>query len=138
MREIICAALLVTGGLFMLLAAVGVVRMPDLFTRMQASTKAATLGASCTLLAAAVYFGELGITTRALATIMFFLITTPIAAHMIGRAAYFIGVPLWEGTIIDQLSGRYNPYTHLLEGPPNNNIKNIPEAENSDRNSKDE
>ncbi len=120
MREILCAVFMVIGGLFMLLAALGIVRMPDLFTRMQASTKAATLGVSCTLLASAVYFGELGITTRALATIVFFLITTPIAAHMIGRAAYFIGVPLWEGTIIDQLSGRYNPFTHLLEGPSKN------------------
>lgn len=120
MREILCVVLMVIGGLFMLLAALGIVRMPDLFTRMQASTKAATLGVSCTLLASAVYFGELGITTRALATIVFFLITSPIAAHMIGRAAYFIGVPLWEGTIIDQLSGRYDPFTHLLEGPPRN------------------
>jgi multicomponent Na+:H+ antiporter subunit G len=116
MRALLAGALLVVGATFMLLAAVGVVRLPDLFTRMQSTSKAATLGVGCVLLAAALHFGELGAATRALAVIVFVFLTAPVAAHMIGRAAYFVGVPLWEGTIQDELRGRYHPSTHELSG----------------------
>jgi multicomponent Na+:H+ antiporter subunit G len=81
------------GSLFMLLAAVGVLRLPDLFTRMQASTKSSTLGVACILLAVAVHFGRLGVTTQAVLVVAFFFLTTPVAAHMIARAAYVSGVP---------------------------------------------
>ena len=112
----ISAALMSIGSLLALLAAVGVLRMPDLFTRMQTATKASALGVSCLILAVAVHFGELGIITRALATIFFIFLTAPIAAHMIGRAAYFNGVPLWKGTIIDELRGEYDLRNHTLSG----------------------
>lgn len=116
MREIVCALLLLSGAAFMLLSAVGILRMPDLYMRMSAATKASTLGAAAMMLAAAVYFGESGITARAVATIIFLLLTAPIAAHMIGRAAYFTGVPLWEKTKFDELAGRYDAETHELSG----------------------
>jgi len=103
MSDIISAALIVIGGGFMLLAGVGILRMPDLFMRMQAATKAATLGAGCMLLAVAVHFGELTVVARALLVIAFVLLTAPVAAHMIARAAYSVGTPLWEGTITDEL-----------------------------------
>ncbi|MEJ2556899.1 MAG: monovalent cation/H(+) antiporter subunit G [Anaerolineae bacterium] len=115
MREIIAALLMFIGAIFMFLAGVGIVRMPDLFLRMSATTKATTLGVSSLLLAMAVYFNELGVTSRALATIVFVLLTAPVAAHMIGRAAYFVGVPLWDGTIVDELQGRYDTQTHILD-----------------------
>jgi multicomponent Na+:H+ antiporter subunit G len=105
--EWVTAGLLVVGSAFALLAAVGVLRMPDLFTRMQAATKSTTLGVGCILLAVAVYFGELGVTARALLTIAFLLLTAPIAAQMIGRAAYVVGVPLWKDTVIDELRERH-------------------------------
>ena len=117
MNEILSSALLLIGATFALLAGVGILRMPDLFTRMQASTKASTLGIGCILGAVAVHFGELAITTRALATMLFVFLTAPIAAHMIARAAYFVGVPLWEGTIIDELRGHYDRRTHRLARP---------------------
>ena len=117
MSEVLSTVLMIVGAAFVLLAGAGVVRMPDLFMRMQAATKASTLGIGFILLAVAVYFGELGVTTRALATITFVFLTTPIAAHMIARAAYFVGVPLWEGTIIDELSGHYDRRTHRLARP---------------------
>jgi multicomponent Na+:H+ antiporter subunit G len=104
--------LMLIGASFLLLAAVGILRMPDLFTRMQPATKAATLGVACMLLAVAVYFGRMGITTRALAGITFFFLTAPVTAHLIGRAAYFVGVPRWEGTVIDELHDKYDPLTH--------------------------
>lgn len=126
MREFIAAILIVIGALFMFLGALGVARMPDLFTRMQSSTKASTLGLGCLFAGAAVHFGTLGVTVRAIAVVIFVFLTQPIAAHMISRAAYFIGVPLWEGTRRDELRGRYDPRTHVLEssregptgGPP--------------------
>jgi multicomponent Na+:H+ antiporter subunit G len=115
MNDLISAVLLLIGAAFLLLAGVGVVRMPDVFTRMQAATKASTLGVGCVLLAVAVHFNELGIIMRALAGIVFFLLTAPVTAHVIGRAAYFLGVPLWHGTTRDELRGRYDLSTHRLD-----------------------
>ena len=86
MNEVLSAALMIVGAAFALLAGAGVVRMPDLFTRMQAATKASTLGIGCIVLAVAVHFGEFGVTTRALATMIFVFLTAPVAAHMIARA----------------------------------------------------
>jgi multicomponent Na+:H+ antiporter subunit G len=116
MTEFLSTALLLAGSAFLLLAAIGLVRMPDLFMRMSAATKGTTLGIGCMLLAVGIYFPGIGITTRSIAGILFFFTTTPVAAHMIARAAYFIGVPLWEGTIRDDLRDRYDPITHALEG----------------------
>lgn len=114
MKEAISAILIILGTVFMVLATMGILRMPDLFMRMSATTKAATLGVILTLVATAVHFNELGITTRALATIVFILLTAPVAAHMIGRAAYFNDVPLWKGTVKDELRGHYDLRTHRL------------------------
>lgn len=114
MSDLVTLVLLFAGAFFLLLAGVGVLRMPDLFSRMQAATKAATLGAGLMLLAVATHFDDLGTTIRAVLVAAFFFLTAPVAAHMIGRAAYFIGVPLWEGTITDELRGRYDMETHTL------------------------
>ncbi|HUU14637.1 MAG TPA: monovalent cation/H(+) antiporter subunit G [Terriglobia bacterium] len=116
MNQTLSAALMIVGATFMLLAAVGIVRMPDLFTRMQTTTKAATLGIGCMLTSAAIYFGTLQVAARALAVIVLVFLTAPVAAHMIARAAYFIGVPLWKGTIRDDLQGQYDLRTRVLEG----------------------
>jgi multicomponent Na+:H+ antiporter subunit G len=118
MHDVISLILMLIGAFFMFVAAVGVVRMPDLFLRMSATAKSATLGAACVLLAAAVHFNDFGIATRAVATIIFLFLTAPVAAHRIGRAAYIKGVPLWEGTVVDELRGRYDAKTHGLAGQP--------------------
>lgn len=118
MSDLLAAALLAIGTAFLLIASIGIIRMPDLFTRMQAATKAATLGIGCVLLAAAFSLGDLGVAIRALLTIGFFLLTAPVAAHMIGRAAYIVRVPLWEGTLADELRGHYEPGTHALLSQP--------------------
>jgi len=119
MREIITIIFIVLGAFFMLVAAVGINRMPDLYLRMSATTKAATLGAGFMLLAALVHFSyDIGVSSRALATILFLLATAPVAAHMIGRAAYFNGVPLWKDSVVDELRGRYDELTHSLASSP--------------------
>lgn len=95
------------GTFFMLVAALGVLRMPDLLMRMHAATKAGTLGAGLLLGAVAAFYAEMSVTMRAGATIVFLLLTAPVAAHMIGRAAYVAGVGLWKGTLLDELRGQY-------------------------------
>lgn len=118
MSEAISGILMIMGAAFMLIAAIGLLRMPDLMMRMHASTKAGALGGGLILLSVAVFFGELGVATRALAAVAFVILTAPVAAHMIGRAAYFIGVPLWEGTMVDELRDRYDPRTQTPPGAP--------------------
>lgn len=96
-------AFLGVGALFTLLAAVGVLRLPDLFTRMQASTKSATLGVACMMVATLTHFGDLAVGARALLVVAALFLTAPVAAHAIGRAAYLRGVELWDGTMFDEL-----------------------------------
>ena len=132
MSDILSALLIVVGGAFMLLAGVGVVRMPDLFMRMQAATKAATLGAGCMLLAVAVHFGELTVVTRALLVTAFVFLTAPVAAHMIARAAYSVGTPLWEGTIADELRGRQQLAGEQTGEGPAESPGLLPQAEGAD------
>jgi multicomponent Na+:H+ antiporter subunit G len=114
MAQNLSAFLMFFGALLMFIAALGVARMPDLFTRMHSSTKSATLGVGLIMLGAAFYFGEFGMTMRAMAIIVFMFLTAPVASHMLGRAAYFAGVPLWEGTLSDALRGHYDRRTHRL------------------------
>lgn len=114
MNEVAISVLLLIGGFFMLIGGIGVVRMPDMFMRMSATTKASTMGVGFMLAGAAVLFGDFAITVRAVLTFVFILLTAPVAAHMIGRAAYFDGVPLWEHTRVDELKGQYDPATHIL------------------------
>ena len=116
--RMISMGLFVVGAFLMFLAGVGLLRLPDIFLRLSAATKASTLGAGFILLAAALYFDDLGTTSRAIATIFFLLLTGPIAAHRIARAAYFDGSPLWQGTVRDDLRGHYDRRTHELEGDP--------------------
>jgi multicomponent Na+:H+ antiporter subunit G len=102
----------------MLIAAIGIVRMPDLYMRLQVASKAVTLGAGCMLLAVAIAFGSWGMTVRAMATVVFFFLTVPVASHLIGRAAYCSGAPMWKGTQIDELRGNYDPVTHAFQSGP--------------------
>jgi multicomponent Na+:H+ antiporter subunit G len=89
--DLIIGFLVLAGSAFAAIAALGVLRMPDLLTRMHAATKAGALGATLVLAAVAVAFGDGSITVRALATIVFLLLTAPIASHVLGRAAYRSG-----------------------------------------------
>lgn len=90
------------GSILVLLAAIGVLRMPDLFTRMQAVTKASTLGLGCLLAAAAVALAESSAVIRAISIGAFVMLTSPVSNHVIARAAYLTRVPLWEGTVAEE------------------------------------
>ena len=93
--------LMLVGGALMLIAAVGLVRMPDLYLRTSASSKGATLGVAALMLATALYFNDLGVASRALAVIVFMMLTAPVAAHMVGRAGYKNGAHFWGRTAMD-------------------------------------
>jgi multicomponent Na+:H+ antiporter subunit G len=117
-RDVVTAALLVFGAGLMLLAAVGVVRLPDLYSRMQSATKASTLGVGCTMLAVAIDSADLAIATRVLMIVAFVFLTAPISAQMIGRAGYYVGVPLWKGTSFDELRGHNGRQASAPEDQP--------------------
>lgn len=78
--------ILVLGACFSLVAAIGVWRLPDLYTRMHAASKAGAVGGGLVLLAAALMCFDVGISLRAMVGIVFLLITTPVGAHMLARA----------------------------------------------------
>ncbi len=105
MIEWLSDGLFIAGGTFGLLAGVGVLRMPDVFTRMQASTKASTLGLGCLLAGVALRNPELSFVARAGSIAAFMLLTTAVAAHVIARAAARSGAPMWAGTVVDERPG---------------------------------
>ncbi|WP_275288759.1 monovalent cation/H(+) antiporter subunit G [Halomonas elongata] len=115
MTEWLVAGLVLVGAVFMCLAALGVLRLPDLLTRMHATTKAATLGISLVMLGVAIHFAEEAVVARAFGIILFIMMTAPVAAHIIGRAGYFVGARLWDGTVKDELKPHYDPLSHRLD-----------------------
>lgn len=114
MTDIIIAIIATIGVLFVLLAAIGVLKMPDLFLRISVTTKAATLGVGLMLIGVIIHFSDFYTTTRSIAIVLFVFLTAPIGAHLIGRAAYIVGVPLWKNNRIDQLEGHYHRLSHDL------------------------
>ncbi|MDQ3034403.1 MAG: monovalent cation/H(+) antiporter subunit G [Myxococcota bacterium] len=102
-REWIVSALVLGGALFMLIAAIGVLRLPDLFTRMQAATKAGAVGLVGIVGAVALSLQRGEVTVLALLLMAFVVMTAPVAAHTIARAGYLNRVPLWKGTQRDDL-----------------------------------
>lgn len=95
MTEIITGILVLLGGGFTFLAGVGILRLPDVFIRMHASTKVGTLGSGLIMAGVAVYLQDANTSFEALLIVLFLLLTAPIGAHMIGRAAMRIGVKPW-------------------------------------------
>ena len=102
----IAAVLLLTGSLFTLTAAIGLLRLPDVYSRMHAASKAGTLGSCVILLALAVVEADLAVATRVAAAIVFFIITAPISAHLLARAALTAAYPLWRGSVVNETDNR--------------------------------
>jgi multicomponent Na+:H+ antiporter subunit G len=94
------------------MAALGIVRLPDALTRMHAATKAGTLGVGLLVVAEVVCYHDLGISLRAATIIFLLLLTTPVAAHLIGRASYLSGVQLSSRTWIDELGASLEDEDH--------------------------
>jgi len=105
MMELLISILLISGGAFAAVAGIGLLRFPDVLMRMHASTKAGTLGVGLSVVSAALFFATDLVTTKAVLIVLFILLTAPVAAHLIGRAAYRTKTPLWEPTVYDDQSG---------------------------------
>jgi len=103
--EVIAALLILIGTFFSFLSAIGLIRLPDVYTRSHAASKSSTLGVLCTLVGTFLYFlitdGYFSI--RLLLGIFFVFLTAPVAAHMICRAAYRSNVKLAEVSVQDEL-----------------------------------
>ena len=99
----VAGALIVVGALFALVASIGLLRLPDLYTRMHAASKAGTLGSCVMLIALAVHAQDPAIAARALAGVVFFLLTVPISSHLLAKAAHSAGYGLWEKSRQDDL-----------------------------------
>lgn len=94
--ELLIVALAAGGVFFGFVAAVGVIRLPDLYTRAHAASKSDTLGAVLSLAAVALVFGADVATVKAVFLVAFMFITNPTAAHAIARAAYDQGIEPWS------------------------------------------
>lgn len=107
--EIIISILLLIGGFLSLVASIGIIRLPDVYGRLHAASKSATLGTMSIMSATFLFFllihGEY--VGKILLTILFVFITAPIAGLMMGRSAYRAGVPLWEKSVHDDLKKMY-------------------------------
>jgi multicomponent Na+:H+ antiporter subunit G len=112
--DLIALILTLIGVCFMLISSIGLLRMPDLYTRIHASGKTGTLGIAGVLLGVAFHQADLITAAKMVALIAFFLLTAPAAAHMLDRAAYLTGVKPMEATAPDDLRGRYDEQTRRL------------------------
>ena len=102
----LAGVLLILGALFTLLAAIGVVRLPDLYMRMHAASKAGVVGGGLVLLAVAVASIDAAVALRAIMGVVFLILTTPVAAHLLARASYLAGYHPHSSTIRDDLKTR--------------------------------
>ncbi|MGI9004795.1 MAG: monovalent cation/H(+) antiporter subunit G [Streptosporangiaceae bacterium] len=121
MRDAIVIALAVIGLAFTLSGAVGILRMPDVYSRIQCSSKTVTMGALPVLIALAV--GEGPISSyggRALLVGVLLFILNPTASHALARAAYKAGVPMWPGAVTDE------PRQRAKGSPPANGPRPSP------------
>lgn len=118
MIEFIGGIIILIGAAFSLIAGIGLVRLPDLYLRMHAATKAGTLGAGLVLIALALEAQQLEVAARAGTGVLFMLFTAPIAAHLLGRAGYLSGAPLWSRTRFNELADKYDADGRRLAGTP--------------------
>jgi multicomponent Na+:H+ antiporter subunit G len=102
MTDITGYLLIIIGILFDVFGCIGLVRFPDVYNRLQASTKCVTLGTILLLVGVSLASGSGAISAKAIICAIFILITSPTAAHAIAKGAYASGVPLWENSVVDK------------------------------------
>ena len=98
------AIVLFAGSIFLLLGAIGILRMPDSYNRIQAGTKATTLGTMLTMLGVILIHPEWW--NKGLLLILFIVFTNPVSSHVLARAPHHIGIPLAKATVVDKLEER--------------------------------
>ncbi len=107
MKEYIVLFFLILGAMFILIASIGLLKMPDVYLRMSASTIAGTFGVASMLVGVAIHFFSAILTLHIIGIIIFLILTVPIGAHMIARASYINNLPMWDKTVKDDLKDKY-------------------------------
>ncbi|ASJ09015.1 Na+/H+ antiporter subunit G [Thermococcus siculi] len=115
-------ALVLIGTFFYFLSALGLIRMPDVYNRMQTATKSATLGSLGVIVGVGIWalgtdFGSAAWLTKTIVIAVFLLLTNPISAHALIRAAYKSGIPLWEGSVMDKYREHMEAKAKAAEAP---------------------
>lgn len=107
--QYVAGAAMLLGALFSLIASIGIIRLPDLYTRMHAASKAGTMGSGLMLAAVAIIALDGAVLVRAIVGFLFLLLTAPVSAHLLARAALLAGYrPLAEMTINDMDADKSN------------------------------
>lgn len=103
--KILIGYLILQGAILSLISSIGILRLPDVYTRNHAASKAATLGVISIMLGVFLYFWliEGHVNTQVLLGIVFVFLTAPVAGHLISRAAYHTNTPLWKNSVQDEL-----------------------------------
>jgi multicomponent Na+:H+ antiporter subunit G len=104
MNEILSLLFIVVGITFDLFGCIGLIRLPDVYNRLQASTKCVTLGTCGILFGVFLKFGFTAAGVKALLCLAFLLLTSPVAAHALARGAHRSGIKLWEKSVCDKYS----------------------------------
>ncbi len=99
--ELFGAVITLIGSLVLLIASIGLIRMPDVYNRLQVGTKASTLGTILVL--SGIAFIMPGWAPKLVLLVVFVMVTNPVSSHVLARAAYFIKVPLTSKTVVDKL-----------------------------------
>ncbi len=101
-NEILGTVFIGIGVTFDGLGCLGLLRMPDMYNRLQTSTKCVTFGTCGILLGIFMLKGFTGFGVKALVGIPFLLLTSPVAAHALARGAHIFGVKLWDKSVVDR------------------------------------
>jgi len=112
MTDIIGYILIISGILFDIFGCIGLVRFPDVYNRLQASTKCVTLGTILLLVGVALVSSSGPTSAKAIICAVFILITSPTAAHAIAKGAYASGVALWENSVVDKYAEQVDTKVH--------------------------
>ena len=101
--KIICLLFIYIGVFLMFVASLGLFRLPDIYSRMSAVTKAVTFKIGMILVGVCVYLNSLPVIADALLVMFFLFLTTPVSSHLMGREAYNKKMPLWKNTLVDEM-----------------------------------
>ncbi len=102
MSEIIGVTVVAIGVLFDIFGCIGLLRLPDVYNRLQSGTKCVTVGTCFILAGSLILLESVPGTAKGVICIAFILVTSPTAAHVLAKAAHRSGIKLWDGSVVDQ------------------------------------
>ncbi len=118
LKELFAGIFIVLGCIFMCIASLGIIRLPDFYIRNSAITKAAILGVGFIFAAVAIFFNDIWIIIKVFGISVFILLASPVSAHVISRAAFKNKVPFWKRTNLNEF-----PEGRIQEEKPDTKLK---------------